>query len=159
NPKRIRAFLSPRDGRRVKNPDCSLVANEDGRVRDIVKCRPTVPDSDTHRDRPAPTMKIMFVVYSMTAGGAQRVAAVLLNHWVNAGDELSLVTIASSETDFYQLDSRVRRVTLDLGRASRTWRESVANNFRIIMGLRAFMREAQPDVLLSFIDLVNLRVL
>src|SRR5262249_46999526 len=83
----------------------------------------------------------------------------LLNHWVNAGDELSLVTIASSETDFYQLDSRVRRVTLDLGRASRTWRESVANNFRIIMGLRAFMREAQPDVLLSFIDLVNLRVL
>jgi len=95
----------------------------------------------------------------MTAGGAQRVAAALLNHWVNAGDELSLVTIASSETDFYQLDSRVRRVTLDLGRASRTWRESVANNFRIIMGLRAFMREAQPDVLLSFIDLVNLRVL
>jgi GalNAc-alpha-(1->4)-GalNAc-alpha-(1->3)-diNAcBac-PP-undecaprenol alpha-1,4-N-acetyl-D-galactosaminyltransferase len=104
-------------------------------------------------------MKTMFVVYSMMAGGAERVAATLVNHWVNAGDELSLVTITSSDTDFYQLDGRIKRVALDLGRASRTWRESVANNFRIITRLREVMHEVQPDVLLSFLDLVNLRVL
>ena len=104
-------------------------------------------------------MKIMFVIHSMMAGGAERVAATLVNHWVTAGDQLTLVTITSAETDFYELDSRVARVALDLSRPLSNWRESVANNIRIIMGLREVMHEVQPDVLLSFMDLVNLRVL
>jgi GalNAc-alpha-(1->4)-GalNAc-alpha-(1->3)-diNAcBac-PP-undecaprenol alpha-1,4-N-acetyl-D-galactosaminyltransferase len=104
-------------------------------------------------------MKVMFVIHSMMAGGAERVATTLVNHWVTAGDQLTLVTITSAETDFYELDTRVARVALDLSRPSRNWRESIANNLRIITRLREVMHEVQPDVLLSFLGSVNLRVL
>ena len=104
-------------------------------------------------------MKIMFVIYSMIPGGAERVAATLINHWVSSGDELILVTITSAEIDFYELDGRIKRMPLNLARASRNWRDSILNNFQIIMQLREVMHHVNPDVVLSFMDLVNLRVL
>jgi GalNAc-alpha-(1->4)-GalNAc-alpha-(1->3)-diNAcBac-PP-undecaprenol alpha-1,4-N-acetyl-D-galactosaminyltransferase len=104
-------------------------------------------------------MKIMFVLYALVPGGAERVAATLINHWVNTGDELSVVTIASTDTDFYELDSRVKRVALNLARASRNWRDFILNNFQLVMRLRDVIRFVNPDVVLSFIELVNLRVL
>jgi GalNAc-alpha-(1->4)-GalNAc-alpha-(1->3)-diNAcBac-PP-undecaprenol alpha-1,4-N-acetyl-D-galactosaminyltransferase len=104
-------------------------------------------------------MKIMFVLYALVPGGAERVAATLVNHWVNTGDELFVVTIASTDTDFYELDSRVKRVALNLAHASRNWRDFILNNFRLVMRLRDVMRCINPDVVLSHIDLVNLRVL
>jgi GalNAc-alpha-(1->4)-GalNAc-alpha-(1->3)-diNAcBac-PP-undecaprenol alpha-1,4-N-acetyl-D-galactosaminyltransferase len=104
-------------------------------------------------------MKIMLTIFSMTAGGAERVAATLANHWVGVGDELVLVTVASSSTDFYELDRRIERVALDLNRSSRSWRESLSNNFHIVRALRATIRSFKPDVVLSFVDIVNIRVL
>src|SRR6266851_1627607 len=104
-------------------------------------------------------MKIMFVIFSMMAGGAERVAATLVNHWVAAGDQLILVTIASSDTDFYELDSRIKRVSLDLSRPSRNWREFFTNNLQIIRRLRGLIRSVKPDLVLSFMDTINLRVL
>src|SRR6266436_8576030 len=104
-------------------------------------------------------MKIMFVICSLEAGGAERVAATLVDHWVAAGDEIAFITIASSHTDFYELDSRVRRVALDLNRSSKNWWESLANNFQIVRRLREAIRSFHPDLVLSFVDLVNIRVL
>ena len=104
-------------------------------------------------------MRIMFVTYSMMAGGAERVAATLANHWVGAGDQLTLVTIASSASDFYEVDGRINRVGLGLSAPCRSWRESLTNNARIIRRLRELIRLLKPDVVLSFLDLVNLRVL
>jgi GalNAc-alpha-(1->4)-GalNAc-alpha-(1->3)-diNAcBac-PP-undecaprenol alpha-1,4-N-acetyl-D-galactosaminyltransferase len=104
-------------------------------------------------------VKIIFVIYSMTAGGAERVAATLVNHWVAAGEQVTIVTIAPSASDFYDLDGRIRRVGLGLSRPSRNWREFFVNNFHIIMRLRELMRDTRPDVVLSFMDVVNLRTL
>src|SRR5262249_32667931 len=106
-------------------------------------------------------MRVMFIVHSKMAGGAERVAATLVNHWVNAGDDLTvtLVTIASADADFYELDSRVARVALDLSRPSRNRRDFFVNNVQLVMRLRQLMRQIKPDVVLSFVELVNLRVL
>jgi glycosyltransferase involved in cell wall biosynthesis len=106
-------------------------------------------------------MKVMFVIQSMVAGGAERVAATLINHWVNAGDDLTvtLVTVASPETDFYEVDKRVARVALDLSCPTRSWRHFLVKNLRIVRRLRQLMRHIEPDVVLSFLDYVNLRVL
>ncbi|PWT83990.1 MAG: glycosyltransferase family 4 protein [Acidobacteria bacterium] len=104
-------------------------------------------------------MKIVFVIYSMRAGGAERVAATLVNNWIAAGDQVTIVTIESSTCDFYDLDSRTRRVALDLSRPSRSWREFLVNNFQIIMRLRDLIRKTRPDIVLSFMDLMNLRTL
>ncbi len=99
-------------------------------------------------------MKIMVVMYSMMAGGAERVAATLANHWATVGDELILVTITSSETDFYEVDRRITRIALGLSRPSRNWREFFSNNVQLVMRLRELMRRIKPDVVLSFIDVM-----
>jgi GalNAc-alpha-(1->4)-GalNAc-alpha-(1->3)-diNAcBac-PP-undecaprenol alpha-1,4-N-acetyl-D-galactosaminyltransferase len=106
-------------------------------------------------------MKIMFVIQSMMAGGAERVAATLVNHWVNSGDNLTvtLVTVASPETDFYEVDSRVKRIALDLSRPSTSWARFLVKNVRIVRRLRQLMRSIQPDVVLSFLDYINVRTL
>jgi GalNAc-alpha-(1->4)-GalNAc-alpha-(1->3)-diNAcBac-PP-undecaprenol alpha-1,4-N-acetyl-D-galactosaminyltransferase len=106
-------------------------------------------------------MKIMFVIQSLVAGGAERVAATLINHWVDAGDDLTvtLVTVASPETDFYELDSRVERIALDLSRPSPSWTHFLVKNVRIVGRLRQLMRRIKPDVVLSFLDYVNVRAL
>ncbi len=101
----------------------------------------------------------MLTIFSMTAGGAERVAATLANHWVGLGDEMSLVTVASSSSDFYELDRRIERVALDLSRSSKNWRQSLSNNLRIVRALRATIRSLKPDVVVSFVDVVNIRVL
>jgi GalNAc-alpha-(1->4)-GalNAc-alpha-(1->3)-diNAcBac-PP-undecaprenol alpha-1,4-N-acetyl-D-galactosaminyltransferase len=106
-------------------------------------------------------MKIMLVIQSMVAGGAERVAATLINHWVDAADDLTvtLVTVASPETDFYEVDSRVARVALGLSCPTRSWRHFMVKNVQIVRQLRQLMRRIKPDVVLSMLDYVNVRVL
>jgi|SRR5579885_2674512 len=104
-------------------------------------------------------MKIMLVIHSMMAGGAERVAATLVNYWTAQGEQVTLLTVASSAADFYDLDPRINRIGLDLGGPSPGWRRFVASNFRIIRGIRSAIRGVRPDVVLSFMDVVNLRVL
>lgn len=101
----------------------------------------------------------MLAVSSMTAGGAERVAATLVNHWSANGHVVALVTVASSELDFYLLDRRVTRIALDLRRTSTNWRDFVANNFKRVRKLRSAIREFEPDIILSFLDTTNVRML
>lgn len=49
-------------------------------------------------------MKILMLVSSMHAGGAERVAATLVNAWAERGDDVTLTpTYSSKGTCFYPL--------------------------------------------------------
>ncbi len=104
-------------------------------------------------------MRIAFVIFSLSGGGAERVASTLVNYWANAGDQVTLVTIDSSDSDFYSLDSRVMRIALDLRRRSRNWAEFVRNNVQRVRHLRKVIRACEPDVVVSFLDTTNVLVL
>jgi GalNAc-alpha-(1->4)-GalNAc-alpha-(1->3)-diNAcBac-PP-undecaprenol alpha-1,4-N-acetyl-D-galactosaminyltransferase len=104
-------------------------------------------------------MRILFVIFSLAAGGAERVASTLANHWVVADKEVTLVTLDLQSNDFYPLDSRVKRIALGLNRASSNWLEFFGNNFQRIRHLRALIRSSRPDVVVSFVDLTNILVL
>ena len=104
-------------------------------------------------------MRIAFVIYSLAAGGAERVASTLINYWVSAGEHVTLVTLDSVENDFYQIDARVKRIALDLTSESKNWREFFSNNLRRIQTLRALFRGSEFDVVVSFIDKTNVLVL
>ena len=67
--------------------------------------------------------------------------------------------MASTDLDFYALDERVTRIALNLYSSTKKWREFVIVNFKRITKLRLAIRDFKPDVILSFLDTTNLRML
>ncbi len=54
-------------------------------------------------------MKILMLVSSMHAGGAERVAATLVNAWAERGDSVTLTpTFSSKGSCFYPLSDKVK---------------------------------------------------
>jgi GalNAc-alpha-(1->4)-GalNAc-alpha-(1->3)-diNAcBac-PP-undecaprenol alpha-1,4-N-acetyl-D-galactosaminyltransferase len=104
-------------------------------------------------------MRIILALSSMAAGGAERVAATLVNYWSANGHKVALITVASSDLDFYPLDQHVTRIGLDLIRSSTGWYDFVVNNFNRVRKLRSAIRAFKPEVILSFMDATNVRVL
>jgi GalNAc-alpha-(1->4)-GalNAc-alpha-(1->3)-diNAcBac-PP-undecaprenol alpha-1,4-N-acetyl-D-galactosaminyltransferase len=104
-------------------------------------------------------MRIMLAVSSMTAGGAERVAATLVNHWSAQGYQVCLLTIASADLDFYALDQRVTRISLNLNCASRNSWHFVTGNLKRVRKLRSAIRDYKPQLILSFMDTTNVRML
>jgi len=64
-------------------------------------------------------VKILLLMHSLSAGGAERAACTLANFWAGKGSEVTIVTLAPVSADFYPLDRRVGRISLDLAGASR----------------------------------------
>lgn len=104
-------------------------------------------------------MRIAFVIHSLEAGGAERVASTIVNGWVEAGDRVTLVTLESVDKDFYRLDPRVERVSLNATGRSRSGVAFIANNWRRVKMLRSTLRAADFDVIVSFIDKTNVLTL
>lgn len=97
---------------------------------------------------------IMFLVSSMRAGGAERVASLLSNHWVRSGHRVTLVPTFSErgECDFPLEPS----VQLDyLADHIRTSRLLSPGKLRRLLALRRLVRSVSPDVIVSFLTHVN----
>ncbi len=104
-------------------------------------------------------MKITLVIFSMRSGGAERVMSTLANHWVTQGKEVTLVTLDSSQHDFYPLDSRITRIALNLAADSPSVWVALKNTTRRIIKLRQTFRQAKPDIIMSFMDVMNITTL
>lgn len=104
-------------------------------------------------------MRIMFVISSLGLGGAQRVATTLCGLWLSAGHEVTVVTIDSESSDFYRLDSGIRRISLALVKPSKSAWQFISNNVRRWLRLRSVILEYRPDVVISFLDTTNVMVL
>jgi GalNAc-alpha-(1->4)-GalNAc-alpha-(1->3)-diNAcBac-PP-undecaprenol alpha-1,4-N-acetyl-D-galactosaminyltransferase len=107
-------------------------------------------------------MKIMLLVSSMHGGGAERVAATLVNAWAARGDTVTLVpTYSGRGSCFYSLSDQVRLIWLadrpggGAGMGGRgPWR-----GVSRLRALRGLIREHAPDVLVSFLTNVNVAAL
>lgn len=103
-------------------------------------------------------MKIVFLVSSMNAGGAERVAATLANAWVQRGDSVTLVaTFPHKGVCFYPLSEHVDFVWLaDRMQAAPNRVLAGVNKLR---ALRRLVDEVQPDLVVSFLTNVNVMAL
>lgn len=103
-------------------------------------------------------MKILFLVSSLNAGGAERVATTLASAWVARGDEVTLVSTYPRRGEcFYPLNPAVKLVWLadhlkPMGGAVGV----TAAKLRV---MRKMMREESPDVVVSFLTNVNVMAL
>lgn len=99
-------------------------------------------------------MKILFLVSSLGAGGAERVATTLCNAWAMRGDRVTIVpTYSGGGLPFYALAPAVECISLaDLvGSTARNLRNYAAR----LLALRQLMQARQPDVIVSFLPNVN----
>jgi glycosyltransferase involved in cell wall biosynthesis len=99
-------------------------------------------------------MKIMLLVSTMGSGGAERVAATLVNAWAERGHEVTLVATYSKRAPcFYAISDKVRLIHLA---------EVVGENkggamqyLTRLKTLRSMIRDARADVIVSFLTNVN----
>jgi glycosyltransferase involved in cell wall biosynthesis len=84
-------------------------------------------------------MKIFFVISEMSAGGAERQAALICNHWAQKGHDVTLATFRGLSSH-YELHPAIRRL-------------------EIKRSLRSLLRQNPPEVIVSFMDTVNVKVL
>lgn len=127
---------------------------------DIVeKGQPGSPHDPAARGDDGRPLRIAVLIGSLGPGGAEGVVARLAGAWAHGGDDVAVVTLAPRAQDFFALDPAVRRVALDLAGDSPSPPAALAANARRIAALRATLRTARPDVVVSFVDRTNLLAL
>ena len=104
-------------------------------------------------------MKICCVISSLGAGGAERTVSLLANRWAARGQDVTIVTVAAPASDHYELDPRVERLALDLETESHSLAQAVTNNVAKIRGLRRTVASLAPDVVISFVEKLNVLIL
>ena len=105
-------------------------------------------------------MRLTLVTYSLGCGGAQRVLTTLANGWRRAGHTVTIVALRpEDEPPFFPLDPAVSVEWLAVAGDSRHPLEAVARNLVRVQALRAAFRRTRPDVVVSFLNTVNVLVL
>ena len=103
-------------------------------------------------------MNLTLMISSLECGGAERVMAAMANYWATRGHKVDLLTLAAG-CPFQTLDPRVRHRGLGLTGKSASALEGLRHNLRRIAVLRRAIRELRPDVVVSFMDRMNVLTL
>ena len=100
-------------------------------------------------------MKVLFTISSLQSGGAERVLSTLANYWSRKGWDITILVV-SSKNRFYNTDEKIKIISLlddDKGTSSK---------FQLlyyIKGIRQTIKKEKPDIVISFITLMNILVL
>lgn len=98
-------------------------------------------------------MKILFVINTLGAGGAERAGSTLCNGWAAKGHEVLLVqTFSGGAIDFFALSPLVRQEAL----VEDNGRQGAVDILQRMYRLRRIAGEFRPDVIVSFLTNVNL---
>ncbi len=107
-------------------------------------------------------MRVMLVVHSLRAGGAERAMSWLANTLDSRGHTVTIVVRMPAESDFYALreDITVVRIVRGTdGSAGHSRGRKLKGLVSFAKNLRREVKERRPDVVVSFIDMNNFYVL
>lgn len=113
--------------------------------------------------------RLVFLAYAIQGGGAERVMTILANAWVSRGWNVTLATLDDGRCPpFYPLDPRLEHVHLGVSRGQEAtgvrapglerWGK-LFRRARMILTVRRKLCSLYPDLVISFIDKVNLLAL
>lgn len=97
--------------------------------------------------------KIVFFIGGMNRGGAERVISILANHYAHKGWSVDILMLLDSKVE-YILDKRVRCIDLTNKNKSR-----VLSIPKWLKGIRKYVKDNNPDVILSFVARINALVI
>jgi glycosyltransferase involved in cell wall biosynthesis len=101
-------------------------------------------------------MNYTIVIHSLRCGGAERVAANLSYYWAEKGNNVTIITFAGNELDFYKLHLKVRRISLNMADESVNFLDGVKHNFRRFLFLRRIIYNEKPDVVIGMMPTANI---
>ena len=101
-------------------------------------------------------MRLLIFIYSLSSGGAERVTANLANHWAGQGWDITVVTLAPPNNDFYALHPAVKRIALELAGDSGSALLGLVQNLRRMFALRRVLRQIKPDIALGMMTTANI---
>ena len=102
-------------------------------------------------------MRIAFILPTFTAGGAERVASLLCNYWVEQGHDVTALTFEGADDErVYHLDDRVTLRGIDALNRNRSLASRVGTNLRRLVRLRAALKAFKPDAIVAFTTEANL---
>ncbi len=101
-------------------------------------------------------MKLLFLIHSLGSGGAERVTANLANHFAEKGWQVTMVTMASEEQDFYPLHPSVERIAIDMASMSGNPLIGLWRNLRRLAHLRSILRRTDPDIAQGMMTTANI---
>ena len=105
-------------------------------------------------------MNVTLVIFSLVAGGAERVMSAFASHIAAKGWTANLLTLDSGENPpFYPLHPDVRHRALNLANVSAGAVDALRNNFRRIRQLRNAIRTTSPDIVISLMSETNVLTL
>jgi GalNAc-alpha-(1->4)-GalNAc-alpha-(1->3)-diNAcBac-PP-undecaprenol alpha-1,4-N-acetyl-D-galactosaminyltransferase len=104
-------------------------------------------------------LKIALVIASLQSGGAERVAVNLVNGFAMEGDDVTLITLASEKSDFYNVPDNVSRVAFDCMAESKGLLSALRRNRERVSLIKDTLRTLIPDVTISFCTETNILVL
>lgn len=96
-------------------------------------------------------MKIVYVLKTLSKGGAERVISNLANYSINKGDEVYIITLIDSKIE-YKLNSKVSVITCGGGLNKFS---KVFSFFHLVKFIRKKLSEISPDIILSFLPQAN----
>src|SRR5215471_4559321 len=103
-------------------------------------------------------MRLTLVISALVRAGAERVASILASAWAQQGKEVTLLSLDRGEPAF-PIHPRVKLQKLDLNAPSRNLYQGLTQNLHRVRVLRRAIREAQPDIVIAFLDHTNVLTL
>ena len=105
-------------------------------------------------------IRITLIGAKVDCGGVQRLMSIIANYWAQKDWKVTLFILDGDSTaPFFELDSRILLIHLDIYRPSSNILEAIWNNLKRIYVLRRVIRNSKPDVVVSFWAFVNVLVL
>jgi len=99
--------------------------------------------------------RITLVIPSLACGGAERNLSMMANYFATHGSNVTLITLAAAETDFFQLHPQIERVALNLLRVSTGVWDALKSNWQRLRRLRQAIKNSQPETVISLMDRTN----
>lgn len=85
---------------------------------------------------------------------------ILANTWASRGWEVTLISLNNPSWDsFFEVDGRIRWIRLDLLKEAANPLAGLWNNYRRVRALRRAICQSSPQIVISFIDTMNVLVL
>jgi glycosyltransferase involved in cell wall biosynthesis len=101
-------------------------------------------------------MRIAFILPTFTVGGAERVASLLCNYWVEHGHDVTALTFEGvGDEQIYRLDERVMLRGIDALNRNSQLTSRIRINVRRLSRLRAYLKAFQPDTVVAFTTEAN----